>query len=192
MAIQSAAETVLESIEVLLAGQDDRLVMPLTTLNKATADLVGKNAKIVTRMQEKILRDAARNLTHHDNALDAVSTRVLAGLDNWQYDAQFLLTQLAAKGGFTKIGEPLEAALEAEVLKAPELAYVGTLVLAVKEAVPYFVQLIEVLREIRDRMPPLALHLQGEARSTAGTEGEAGTEPIEPATPIDQADVPMV
>jgi hypothetical protein len=160
--MKSAEQQVLESIDELLAGQDDSLVMPMTTLNQATAKVVDQNAKIITRLQEKVIKAADRDTTRQLDQLDGVYTRVLEGLNLWQEDANFLLTQLAAKGGFTKAGEPLEAALQKEVTEAPQLAYAGTLVLAVKEAIPFFEQLIEVLREIRDRLPGVATDLRGE------------------------------
>lgn len=163
--MKSATQQVLESIDELLAGQDDALILPMTTLNQATATVFAKNNKIITRMQDKILRAADKATTLHLDALDGVFTRVLEGLDTWQFDMNFLLTQLAAKGGFTKAGEPLEAALQAELASAPKLAYEGTLVLAVAEAIPYFEQLIHVLREIRDRLPAAEVRLPDEVPS---------------------------
>ncbi len=50
--MKSATQQVLESIDELLAGQDDQLIMPMTTLNQATAAIVDKNAKIITKMQD--------------------------------------------------------------------------------------------------------------------------------------------
>lgn len=160
--MKSAEQQVLESIDELLAGQDDQLIMPMNVLNQATAKIVEKNAKIITRMQDKLLRVADKQTTRSMDHLDGVFTRVMGGLDSWQFDMNFLLTQLAAKGGFTKAGEPLEAALMQEATRAPDLAYGATLVLAVKEAIPFFTQLIEVLREIRDRMSPQAIKIAGE------------------------------
>jgi hypothetical protein len=160
--MHSAAEQVLMSIDELLVANDDKLVVPMTTLNKATSSVFQKNTKIITQLQQKILKAADLETTKHLDALDGVYTTVLQGLDTWQFDVNFLLTQLAAKGGFTEAGQSLEHALEKELSEAPQLAYQGTLVLAVAEAIPYLNQLIEVLREIRDRMPPNAMRVAGE------------------------------
>lgn len=175
--MHSAADQVLMSIDELLAGQDDKLILPMSTLNKATSTIFQKNTKIITQLQEKIIKAADRATTLHLDALDGVLTTVLQGLDTWQFDVHFLLTQLAAKGGFTEAGEPLEAALQAELADASKLAYQGTLVLAVAEAIPYLNQLIEVLREIRDRMPPIATRIAGEPPARYQPTDEPANEP---------------
>lgn len=163
--MKSAEQVVLESIDELLCSQDDSLVLPMTKLDKAVSDIVVKHAKTVATFQDKILRAASRHTTKAVDQLDGVYTRLLQGLDAWQYDMHFLLQQLAAKGGVIKVGDPLETALIEEATRAPELLYGGTLVLSVKEAVGHLDDLIEVLREIRDRMPPRALRLRGEPPS---------------------------
>lgn len=173
----SAIDQVLMSIDELLAGQDDKIILPLTTLNTATTTLVDKNAKIVTRLMEKILKHLDKATTKNLDALDSVYTSVLAGLDDWQFNVNFLLSQLAAKGGFTEAGEPLEAALDKNITDAAQLTYTGTLVLAIHELKPFLIDLIEVLREIRDRMPPQSIRVVGEKPAEAPTEGpDAGSE----------------
>jgi hypothetical protein len=168
----SAADQVLQAIDALLVEQDDKLVLPMTTLNSATSTIFQKNQKVITALQNKVLKAADLATTQSLDALDSVYTTLLQGLDTWQYDSNFLLTQLAAKGGFTEAGEPLHAALQKELAEAPQLAYGGTLVLAIAEAVPYLDQLIEVLREIRDRMPPQAMRVFGTQPAKSAQEDE--------------------
>ena len=54
-----------------------------------------------------------------------------------------------------------------EVAEAPELAYSATLLIALRDALPYLGQLIEVLREIRDRMPGQPIRFVGEPLAEA-------------------------
>lgn len=184
----SAAQQALMNIDEALVEQDDKLILPMNTLNKATSSIFQKNTQIITKMQEKIIKAADRETTTALDHLDGVYTTVLQGLDTWQFDVNFLLTQLAAKGGFTEAGQSLEHALQKTLAEAPQLAYQGTLVLAVKEAIPYMEQLIEVLREIRDRMPPNAMRVAGERAAESAlpdepiidTDRTEWTEPNEP------------
>lgn len=165
--MQSAEQQVLSSIDELLSSQENSLVIPYSALNAAVADIVSKNTKVISKLIDKIVRHADREQTVLGDALDAIQTTVLNGLDAYIYDQEYLLSQLAAKGGLTKAGDPLTQALLTETTQAGQLAYQGTLVLAVKEAIPFFTQLIEVLREIRDRMPELPLRTQGETPADA-------------------------
>lgn len=160
--LQTTEQDLLDSIDYLQGANSDALMIPMTTLNEAITAIVDKNSGIIAKMQGKLLRKIDHASTKQLDALDGVYTRLLQGLDAYQFDAHHLLEQLAVKGGFTQVGQPLETALLKEVTEAPQLAYAGTLVLAVKEAVPYLEQLIEVLREIRDRMPPLSIRVKGE------------------------------
>jgi hypothetical protein len=185
--LQTYEEQLLESIDTLQAANADALVLPMTTVNQAIASLIDKNSTLIGKLQTKILRKLDHATTKNLDHLDGIYTRLLAGLDAYQFDADHLLQLLAAKGGAIKAGAPLETALVEEILKAPELAYGATLVLSVREAIPIFHELIEVLREIRDRMPPQAVRIKGEiAPASEPDEPEADTEESEPAEPEDE------
>lgn len=150
--IRTTEQELLDSIDFLQGANNDALMIPLSTVNQAVVDVVDKNSALIGKLQGKILRKLDHATTKNLDALDGVYTRLLAGLDAYQYDAHYLLQQLAVKGGITQAGQPLETALLEQVTRAPELAYGATLVLAVKEAIPFFEQLIQVLREIRDKL----------------------------------------
>jgi hypothetical protein len=158
----TAEQQILDSLDQLLAESEDSLDVPASTLNQAVSDVVTEQAKSLKRLTEKILRSADREAVKADDALNAINTGLLGGIDAWMNENHYLLSQMAAKGGLQAIGAPLETALETATTAAPQLEYLGTLVLAVKEAIPYFEQLIEVLREIRDRMPNTPVRVPGE------------------------------
>lgn len=194
--LQTYEEQILESIDTLQAANADALVLPMSNINQAIVSLVDKNSTLIGKLQTKILRKLDHATTKNLDHLDGVYTRLLAGLDAYQFDADHLLQLLASKGSFIKAGQPLETALIEEVTKAPEIAYAGTLVLAVKEAVPYLNLLIEVLREIRDRMPPLSIRIKGEtppASEPDEPEGDTDEEPAQIAAdePTEWLDEPI-
>lgn len=195
--LQTYEEQILESIDNLQAANADALVLPMSTVNKTIADLVDKNSTLIGKLQTKILRKLDHATTKNLDHLDGVYTRLLAGLDAYQFDANHLLQLLASKGSFIKTGEPLETALIEEVTKAPELAYGATMVLEISRLAPYFQELVEVLREIRDRMPPLSIRVKGETPpASEPNEPEADTdqEPAEPITdePVQYLDEPTL
>lgn len=138
----------LESIDRLLAENENSLAVPMTRVNQAVAEVVDINAKAVKRLAEKILRAADRESVSIDNHLDRVYTGLLGGVDTWLQESQFLLQQLSVKGGLSEIGSPLETALEIAATQSPGLEYMGTLVLAVKEAVPWLDRIAVALEKI--------------------------------------------
>lgn len=146
--MQSAEKQFLQSLEEMLCTNEDKVIIPYSKVNQAIADFVVKNAKVVTKLQDKVIRQLNKQLVLRDNSLNGVYTGILRGLDVWQADARFALDQLAAKGGLSQPGQTLEQALLNEVGQAPQLAFGATLVLAVKEAVPWLDRIAIALEKI--------------------------------------------
>lgn len=169
--MQTAEQQLLQAIEEMLVGEESAIAIPLTKMNQGIAQLSEENSKLITRMQGKILKSLARHVTAEDNDLELLSTVILNGLQQWQNENHLLLTQLAAKAGFTNAGDELEAALIQQVAEAPELAYSATLLLAIRDAFPYAERLIRVLEEIRDRMGGASVQLPGELPDNAKQAG---------------------
>lgn len=152
----------LEAVQTALDEDGAQIVTIGSQLGKSAAQLVLTASKPIKKLQDRLLKDAAKKLVATDNGIDLVTTNLLNGANVWLQEAGFLLQNLGVKGGLIQPGDPITAALAQEVAAAPELQYMGTLVLAVKEAVPFLNQLIEVLREIRDRMPGSPVVYTGE------------------------------
>jgi hypothetical protein len=186
--MQSAEQQLLDAIDEMQALSEAGMSIIFTRTNQAIADLVKKNDKIVVGLQGKILKQLAKDQVESDNHIDRLSTLVLSGLDDQQFSSHMLLTQLAHKGGFTKAGYPLESALLQSEVQAPSLAYLGTLLLALGDLKPFAAQLIEVLREIRDRMPGVPTELRGEAHAKLEPSAVIIDEITET---VPQEDVPM-
>jgi hypothetical protein len=174
----SYEQQLLSDIDALLGTAGEQLVIPYSKINQVIVDTVGNNSKVVTRMVEKIIRGIDRHTVKAADRLDAVQTTVLAGLDAYLQNAHSLLQQLAVKGDVLRPGDPVTAALLEAVTEAPGVTYAGTLVLAVKEAVPWLERITVALETIALRMPPTP------AQATKEIEDEL------PSYEVDAADVP--
>ena len=154
------------AINTLVADEEDNVALPMTAINQWIAQLSQQSSKTIVGVGNAIIKSIAAGNVSSSNDVDAVGTQLLQPLYDWQSQNDLVLTQLAAGVGLTQPGEPLESALLNQTAQAPELAYSASLLLALREAMSHFGGLIEVLREIRDRMPPLAASVPGEAPQT--------------------------
>lgn len=157
----------LASLETLLADGENLISLPMTAINQGIAKLSVQSAKSIAQIQGKLIKSIDQFAVANDNAIDGFSLSLLKPLQDWQDENLLLLTQLAAAGGLTQPGDPLEAALLQEVAAVPELAYSATLLIALRDFLPHFGSLVEVLREIRDRMPQPPVYVAGEPKAIA-------------------------
>lgn len=160
--LTAADAQLLESIDTLLADNSNEIMLPMTALNQGIAKLSVENAKAITQIQGRLVKDIERHAVTSDNEIDALSMAILAPLQGWQDENLLLLTQLASAAGLTQPGDPLESALVAQVADAPELAYSATLLIAMRDALPHLAEIVIALREIRDRLPLAPVRFPGE------------------------------
>lgn len=156
------AVVMLDQIDAMQDAQDAALVLPLTALNQSTVDAVGAAQKSVNKLLSRILQRIDRETTTSLDALDGLFTTTSAAINQYLMENEFLVGQLAVKGGLIEVGNSLESALQDEAEQAPQLLYASTLYQALEDLKPMLRDILEVWREIRDRMPPLALHVAGE------------------------------
>lgn len=159
---QSAEAAAMAAIDLILTEQDDALSGPMQALVSAVANSTTKDEKSLNKISNKVMQAADMHSTLALNSLDQSFTAINRAMEQWQFDMHFLLTQLAAKAGLTQPGEQLESALTTTDEQMLSTSYGQSLILNCKMLVPFFDDLIEVLREIRDRMPPIPLHVSGE------------------------------
>jgi hypothetical protein len=164
---QSADQTLLANLDTMIGTQEDQLSIPYTRVNQAVVDIVQHNAKPVVKMVDRIIRALDKHTTVQADKVNAVQTTVLAGLESWLFNQEQLLQNLAVKGGVIQPGDTLDAALEASTTEGGGLTYQGSLLLEIAKLEPWLGQLIEVLREIRDRLPPSPIRTPGETPATA-------------------------
>ena len=161
-AMGAAAKSALQSIDQFIGENHEALSVPMTALNQGLDALITANGKAVKGLTNRVLAAINKRVVKDDEATDSAITTLLQGIDAWLAGQHFTLTQMAAKGGLTEVGEGLEAALAQDAAAGKQLAYQGTLVLSIREAEGKIDELIEVLREIRDRMPGQPVQWPGE------------------------------
>lgn len=160
----------LKSIEALLVDGEDSISLPLTAINQGIAKLSALSSKTILKLQADLLKYLDLGNVDSENDLDALSVAILRPIQDWQLENNLLLTQLAAGAGLTQPGDPLEQALVNQVAQEPELALSATLLIALRDFGGKVDSLVEVLREIRDRMPQFPVHVQGEPEAIAPAE----------------------
>lgn len=144
----------LDAVQTALDEDGAQIVTVGSRLGQEAAQLVQATAAPIKKLQARILKDATKHLVASDNAVDLVGTRLLTGVNTWLQEAQFLLQNIAVKGGMIDPGDPLEAALAETVADEPQIEYLGTLVLAVKEAVPWLDRIAAACERIADHFNP--------------------------------------
>lgn len=152
----------LAAISDVIGENDDAVRVPMSVLNQDIANLVAENAKVIARVSNVLTRRLTQSVTDSDNDLELIGTVLLSGLHAQVQENDLLLNHLASSAGMIGPGDPLEAALLNQVADAPELAYSATLLIALKEAMPIGWAIVEVLREIRDRLQGEPIAFQGE------------------------------
>jgi hypothetical protein len=162
----------LDAINTLTATHADSVTIPYSVLNQGIADLVAANGATIAKVSKVLTRKLDQAVTDNDNGLELVGTVILQGINAYLTENDLLLNHLAASAGILKPGDPLESVLLNQVAEAPELAYSATLLIALRDALPIGRQIVEVLREIRDRLPPSAIRLAGEAADSEEEDGE--------------------
>jgi|HubBroStandDraft_6_1064221.scaffolds.fasta_scaffold148478_2 hypothetical protein len=167
-----AAADLLDAINTLVATHAESVTIPYSVLNQGIADLVSANGTTIAKVSKVLTRKLDQAVTDNDNGLELVGTVILQGINAYLTENDLLLNHLAASAGILKPGDPLESVLLDQVAEAPELAYSATLLIALRDAIPRLDSVVEVLREIRDRMPPSAVRLTGESADGEQEDGE--------------------
>lgn len=151
--MDAESQRILLEVDRLLDSAQSNIAVPYSAINQSIADLLTSNEKRLTRITNTILKHADRAQTTAENLIDPAVSTVLGQIDQYIQNNSIILRDIAAYSGDIKPGEPLENLLLDQAAKEPEQAYLGTLVLAVRELEPLFERLVGVLEEIRDRMP---------------------------------------
>ena len=161
-AMSAAASAALQSIDQFIGENHEGLSVPMTTLNQAISNLIEGNGKAIKGLTSRVVKAIDRHVVTNDEQVDSALTTLLQGIDAWLSSQEYALTLMSSKGGLLEIGEPLAAVLAEDAAQGKQLAYQGTLVLSIREAEGKIDELIEVLREIRDRMPGQPVQWPGE------------------------------
>src|SRR5258708_1989201 len=111
----------LEAVQTALDNDGAQIITVGTKLGKEAAKLVLATAKPIKKLQDKLLKDMAKQMVASDNGVDYITTRLLTGVNTWLQEAEFLLQNIAVKGGMIQPGDPLIKALAQEVADEPKI-----------------------------------------------------------------------
>lgn len=151
--MKSAEQSLLESLDTLVGVQNEQILIPLSKINQQIAQTVTSNAKTVNKLISKVIKGIHRHVVDGSNALDAVNTTVLQGLNQWLLNQEYMLTSLAHKSGDLPIGSSLSSIQMTSTDETPQVTYAGTLVLELSKLEPLAKQLVAAIRDIAARMP---------------------------------------
>jgi hypothetical protein len=156
----------LAAITTLVAGNDEAVQVPMSLINQDIAAAVFANSKTLSGISNLLVKKISQAVTDNDNDIELAGTSMLQGISAEIDQNALLLNHLASAAGLLQPGDPLESALLDQTAEAPELAYSASLLLAIKEAMPHLGAIVEVLREIRDRMHDAPAALPGQPPET--------------------------
>jgi hypothetical protein len=109
-----------------------------------------------------ITKHIALGIVDNSNGIDFLTTSILQPLYGWQAENDLLLNHLAASAGLIQPGDPLVNALMEQAAEEPELAYSAIMAVAIRDLRDVARQIVEALREIRDRLPFAPVAVPGE------------------------------
>lgn len=145
-AIYGALEDMICQGEVELAAVLQKLVV---TITEEVNDL-GNRLK---KLHGKIVRRIDKEHVDISNQLTFMQGRIGGAIFDALNASEFTLTMLASKAGMVKPGENIDQVTIERIEHSYGEREGVKIVLSVRELLPIWRQLIEVLKEIRDRMP---------------------------------------
>jgi hypothetical protein len=142
--------------------QDLHLSGPMAAIASQVAQVATQNQRLVTQLQGSILKVLDKGEVSAANLADEAATTVLNALGGYQENLDWTMQQLLTEAGFGPDGLPLEEALLQGITQAPELVIASESVRMLDAIGRGLYAAVEVLKEIRDRLPSLAVRLPGE------------------------------
>jgi len=167
----------LEQNEIALGGIGQ-------TLDTACSECLSDSDVTLSKIKRKLLQSIGRNLANNENNLEQTCTAITQALTDGITTNEIEIQQIAAKSGAIPVGADLTDLLEIPTGYTMQAPVTGTFILDARNFGPFCQSLIDVLREIRDRLPGMAVELPGEEQSeeTEDTDEEAATDYVDTLT----------
>lgn len=150
--------------------------LTLDAVSKALIDAlnVEQNAdrKVINLLIKKLSKQLNLEQVSHGDVIEGIATKLPVQVSQEQSIDSWTLSQLAAKCGICKTGETLPDCALSLGEETPGPTEGEEVTLNVVGLLPLFKELIEVLREIRDRLPGYPAEDKGEIPSDQITEEE--------------------
>lgn len=144
--------TMVSDLEDEIGAHQNELVDVVARLVNQLSEQQDLDGASINRIQRKLSVSANKEQVDDSDRLTVISNALQQILDVEQTEHGSLLRDIAVKCAWINPGEDLPDILRAPGEQGPALRYGGTLVLSVREAIPWMEKLINVLEEIRDKM----------------------------------------
>jgi hypothetical protein len=153
-----AQAAALEALGQLADEIELTLAVPVSKISDQLIQQYEQASKAIRKIQNRAVALLDKQLTGVSDGMEVPTTAVLQSLNLQQQQLDWLLQQAAVKVGWLGMGESLTPEKIAAFGQVPEQILGAQMVLQLGALSPLFKRLIEVLEEIRDRMP--GLHVQ--------------------------------
>ena len=130
-------------------------------------DSLDNQQKVIAKVQSKLRGKITAAQTRDANALDSIFTGLVRWIDNGLSNSEWTLTGIGTKAGVVQPGQAIDQVdWQPDPGQSLGPEYGGTLVLSCRELGPALEPLLEVLREIRDRIGGAPVVVAGESPET--------------------------
>lgn len=123
---------------------------------------VNDNMVALEKIWRKLKSFLTREQTKIDNAITAIVTPVIVTIVDQTNANDWLLKQVLIRAGILLPGQEVEPGILCQPERKPDPSFVGTMQLDVAELKGCLCDIVEVLREIRDRMQGIPHEYPGE------------------------------
>lgn len=159
---QEAQGQLTDSIEQLLAENDIYMGGLLAGLESCCCNPINDCDKELNKLKKKIIKLILKLQVDFANYIDYLFTKIINILTCFNNQNQWILQQLCVQSGTIGVGGNICSILACTDPVLPVNPGCPTVNLDFTAALGFFSDLIEVLREIRNRMPPEMVELPGE------------------------------
>lgn len=155
---EQALKGLLESLTETESDLSDPIKKLIAYVKAEVDEINGQIEKAKKKLKQALGKEQAKVGNDLESSIGKLSTDLYYGLA----DNEAILQQLAVKGGVLKVGDPLDWLVDGKPEPESPLKWGGQLILNMGDIKHVFVELIEVLREIRDRLGGIPVEYKGE------------------------------
>lgn len=158
----SAEEQALKGLLASLSETESDLAEPIKKLIANVKDEVDKINAQIEKLKKKLKQSLGKSQAAVGNELESSIGKLVGVLYQGLVDNEAILQQEAVKGGVLQPGEPIDVLVDGKPDLESPLKWGGQLILNMGDIKGVFVELLEVLREIRDRIGGVPMEFKGE------------------------------
>lgn len=158
----SAEEQAIKGLLASLSETESDLAEPIKKLIANVKDEVDKINAQIEKLKKKLKQSLGKSQAAVGNELESSIGKLVGVLYQGLVDNEAILQQEAVKGGVLQPGEPIDVLVDGKPDLESPLKWGGQLILNMGDIKGVFVELLEVLREIRDRIGGVPMEFKGE------------------------------